>query len=143
MTVTKQQQIAQFLDTHVSWPRAPRRFGLFEEELPWMQPDHGLMESPRPAIEELARELLTVAEFRALQLGTWLGTTDGKTIANAVEMVTPPFYRQDVELLVAALQRAAHLQYEEGQRAAGRNALLAIGAAGIVAVAIKALGEAA
>ena len=84
---------------------------------------------------------LGIAEFKALQLGTWLGTTDGKVIAQAVESVTPPFYRTDVELLVAALQHAATLQQQEGQQAAGRFALGAIGVAGVVALAIASSGS--
>ncbi len=66
--------------------------------------------APRPSVDQLARELLGIGEFRALQLGTWLSTTEGQVVAEAVEMVTPPFYSEDVELLVAALQRAAQLQ---------------------------------
>lgn len=54
-------------------------------------------------------------------------------------MVTPSFYRQDVELLVAALQRAAQLQQQEGQQVAGRNALGAIGVVALVAAFIFAV----
>jgi hypothetical protein len=74
-------------------------------------------------------------------LGTWLRTTDGQAIAAAVESVMPPFYRQDVELLVAALQHAAVIQQQEGQQAAGRFPLAAVGVAGVVALAIAASGS--
>ncbi|MGH9305020.1 MAG: hypothetical protein ACRDZ5_11520 [Acidimicrobiales bacterium] len=140
--MTKQQQIAAFLGTHVTWPRATGGLGFWDFEPQWLQPAYGLVDAPRPSVDELAHELLDVAEFQALQLGTWLGTTDGKLIAEAVELVTPPFYRQDVELLVAGLQRAAQLQQQQGQQAAGRNALVAIGVAAAVALIIAALGDA-
>ena len=77
--------------------------------------------SSRPTADELAHELLTDAEFEALQLGTWLNTTNGKVISEAVEMVLPPFYRQDAELLVEALQLAANLR--RGRAGAGREKL--------------------
>src|SRR6202044_2508315 len=80
----------------------------------------------RPTPEELAAELVALAEFRALGLGSWLGTADGQVIAQAVEIVSPPFYRQDVELLVAALRHAATLQQQEGQQVAGQYAVGAI-----------------
>jgi hypothetical protein len=75
----------------------------------------------------MARDLIDMSEFRALELGGWLGTTDGQVIAQAVEAVTPPFYRQDIELTVAALRRAAQIQHEEGQQVAGRVALASLG----------------
>ena len=136
--MTSPQQIAEFLDQRITWPRAP---GPFDAEMPWDQGLGGypLLPAPRPTVDELAQELLAIAEFRALQLGTWLGTTDGELVAGAVEMVTPSFYRQDVELLVAALQRAAQLQQPEGQQVAGRNALGAIGVVALVAAFIFAV----
>ncbi len=140
--MTTQQQIAEFVDTHIVWPRATGAFGLWDADLPWVQPYSAVL-APRPSVDELARELVGIAECRALQMGTWLGTTDGKVIARAVEMVTPPFYSQDVELLVAALQRAAQLQQEEGQQVAGRNALVAVGAAALIALFIFVAGESA
>jgi len=59
---------------------------------------------------ELAGQLLATAEFRALGLGSWLGTPDGEFFTAAVEAVSPPFYRQDEELLVEALKLAAKMQ---------------------------------
>lgn len=137
--MTKQQQIADFLDAYVRWPRATAGVSFWENEFPWVQASYGPFPAQRPTVDELAHELLQCVEFRALQLGTWLGTTDGKIVADAIEMVMPPFYRQDAELLVAGLQRAAQLQREEGQRAAGRNALATIGVVALLALLIDAI----
>ena len=140
--MTKQQQIAAFLEKHITLPRMPTSYGSRGDAYPWAQTYHyPYVPTPRPTAEQVAHELLGIAEFKALQLGTWLGTTDGKVIAQAVESVTPPFYRTDVELLVAALQHAATLQQQEGQQAAGRFALGAIGVAGVVALAIASSGS--
>lgn len=106
-TTTKQEQIAQFLNERCSFPRCRYRFRQWEEWPPIVE--------ERPTAEALAKELLAIAEFRALQLGTWLGTTDGQIITEAVEMVAPPFYRQDIELLVEALKLAAAMQQSQGQ----------------------------
>ncbi len=58
----------------------------------------------------MAGQLLATAEFRALGLGSWLGTPEGEFFTAAVEAVSPAFYRQDEELLVEALQLAAKMQ---------------------------------
>jgi hypothetical protein len=131
--MTRQEQIAVFLDRHITLPRAVSPYGeaYMYADIAW----------PRPSVEQVADELLAIGEFRALQLGTWLGTTDGQVIAQAVEMVSPPFYRQDVELLVAALQHSAKIQNQEGKDAAGKFALKAIGAAALAAFFIRASGE--
>jgi hypothetical protein len=76
-------------------------------------------------VEELAQELLADGEFQALRLGGWLGTPETELFARAVEMASPPFYRADVELLVAALRLAAKLQQRDA-RLAGRVAIGAI-----------------
>ena len=137
--MTKQEQIVAFLDKHITLPRVPISYGPGGAGYPWAQ-SYGYPDllGPRPTVEQAAHELVGIAEFRALQLGTWLGTTDGEVIAEAVESVTPPFYRQDVELLVTALRHAAALQQQEGQQTAGRFALGAIGVAGVVALTIAA-----
>jgi hypothetical protein len=136
----KQEQIVAFLEKHVTLPRVPISYSPWGTAYPWAQ-THSYVLPPRPTVEVVANELLGIAEFKALQLGTWLGTTDGKVIAQAVESVTPPFYRQDAELLVAALQQAATLQQQEGQQVAGRFALGAIGVAGVIALAIASSGS--
>lgn len=91
----------------------------------------------RPTAEEIGRWLLQDVEFRALELGTWLGTTDGEIIAGAVESFLPPLYRQDVELLVDALKFAADLQQIEGRQVAGAWALGSIVVAILVGVGIR------
>lgn len=139
--MNKQEQIAEFLDAHIAWPRVVYGFERWDAEPPCGWPVYNPALAVRPSVDELARELLGITEFRALQLGTWLSTTDGQVVAEAVEMVTPPFYSEDVELLVAALQRAAQLQQVEGQRAARRNVMIAIGATAIVAPFVFALAE--
>jgi hypothetical protein len=116
-----QQRIAQILDAHITWERDTSGGYPY----PWER-GHGYPPRPRPSAEELGRELLGIAEFEALRLGTWLGTTDGRVFTEAVELVTPPFYGHDVELLVAALRYAAEIQHQRGQRVAGGIALTAV-----------------
>jgi hypothetical protein len=110
----KQRQVTEFLEEHVNLPRRVpgRAFG-------WHPPIE------RPSAAELAAQLFAIAEFRALGLGSWLGTPQGAFFASAVEAVSPPFYRQDEELLVEALKLAAKMQ-SGNQRAAGAFALGAI-----------------
>ena len=83
--------------------------------------------SPLPSPDDYARTLFTDGEVRALQLGTWLGTTDGEIISQAVAQVIPPFYRPEYDLLVNGLTFAAKLQAQEGQFTAGMIALGVIG----------------
>lgn len=131
--MTKQEQIAQFLDQHITLPRAAAPYAWAGH--PWI-PGVYPMQRARPTYEQVANELLGIAEFRALQLGTWLGTTDGQVITEAVEMVTPPFYREDVELLVEGLKLAAQLQALKSQDKAGKIALGVIGVAAVAAFAL-------
>jgi hypothetical protein len=135
--MTKQQQIALFLDQHVTLPRATSPFGWAGQH--WRGEPYGFAQ-PRPTHQQVAHELLAIPEFRALQLGTWLGTTNGEIITEAVEMVTPPFYREDVELLVEALKLAARFQAQEGQGRAGKIALGAIGVAALFAIGMSGAG---
>jgi hypothetical protein len=67
----------------------------------------------RLSVETLAKELLALSEFRALELGAWLGTPDGEIFTQAVEAAMPPFYGEDVALIAEALRMAAKLQHEE------------------------------
>jgi hypothetical protein len=110
----RQRQLTEFLDQHVNLPKrvAGRAFA-------WHPP------IDRPTAAELAGQLLATAEFRALGLGTWLGTPDGEFFTAAVEAVSPPFYRQDEELIVEALKLAAKMQ-SGNRRAAGALALGAV-----------------
>jgi hypothetical protein len=134
--MTKQEKLAAFLDAQIAFPRVTGPYW-HASAYPYRY-----LAQQRPTAEQLAEELLGFAEFRALQLGTWLGTADGQVIAEAVEMLAPPLYREDAELLVAALNYAAELQWREGQKIAGRVALGAIGAALLVGVAIGSSGGA-
>lgn len=88
-----------------------------------------------PSAQDLADELLTDASFRALKLGTWLGTPDGHLISEAVAQVIPPGYQPIFSLTVDALQLAAQQQAKEGQRQAGAIALVALGAGVAIAIA--------
>src|SRR4051812_42189091 len=65
---------------------------------------------PLPSQEDLGAELVQLAEFRALQLGTWLGSTDGQVIEQAVATVVPPWFRPQYDLVVGGLKFAAELQ---------------------------------
>ena len=122
--MTKQEEIAAFLERNVDWPRANV---FFREVLPpWAQNEFiyaSNSQQTRPSAEVLAAEFLDNSEFLALRLGTLLGTPQGEIVAQGVEMVSPPFYREDVELLVDALQMAAKMQ---NKKIAGRFALGAI-----------------
>ena len=120
-----QEQVTQYLDSYIShWPRDPR--------WPWAT-YYGIGWTSVPAanyttLEELARGLLADTEFRALQLGTWLNQPDGELITAAVEAITPPPYREDIELLTEALKLAAQAQRGEG---IGRAILTTVAAAGL------------
>ena len=102
--MSNQEQITDFVNRHFT--DLPRCNGPLRFNLGW---NHD-----RPTAEDVAKELLGCAEFRALQLGTWLGTTDGQIITQAVEMVVPMFYAEDVALIVEALELAAATQRQEG-----------------------------
>jgi hypothetical protein len=113
----RQKQIATFLDGYFTdFPRQHRVLG---EGWMWQWQE-------RPTAKAIADDLIKFAEFRALRLGTWLGTETGQVIAEAVEIVSPPFYRQDEELLVEALKLAAAMQKSEGEAKAGAVALAAV-----------------
>jgi hypothetical protein len=120
--MTEQWEIEKFLQEHGFAPPMSTYAGwmpLSNTPLSWryIQP---------PTEAELAAELLEMAEFRALQLGSWLGTTEGEVITKAVESVMPPYLQADIALLVAGLRLAAQLQQQKGQRVAGGVALVAV-----------------
>jgi hypothetical protein len=128
----REEQIAAYLRTNPPFPlvAAPPppyvRVGLT-----------GYGPPQRPTAGEIGRWFLRDAEFRALELGNWLGTTDGEIIAGAIESFLPPLYREDAELLVDALKFAAALQQTEGREVAGAWALGSIAVAGILWFGIK------
>ena len=126
-----QEQVVQFLDRYVAdWPRNPYWPGEWYYGAGWIQPSVASRTTPL----ELAQDLLADAEFRALQLGTWLNRPDAELITAAVEAITPPPYREDVELITEALKLAARAQRGEGigralvtsGAAAGLTLLLAV-----------------
>lgn len=111
----KQQRLAEYLNRQLLWHRSPHWYG---NTSPFGMASVGAVYEPRPPAEQLAREFLADAEFQSFRLGTWLATPEGEVFAQAVEMVMPPFYRQDAELLVEALKIAAKLQ-QRNERLAG------------------------
>jgi len=125
--MTQKEHLTNWLAESIIWPRMVSEFHttLFYNRFE----DFSAFPQPRPSAEELATELLGIAEFRALQLGTWLGTPEGETVTAAVEAVSPPFYRPDVELLVDALKLAAATQQKAGLKRA-----IAIGAVGVAII---------
>jgi len=133
MNQQRMRRIAEFVDQRITLPRQTGPYFSGFGGYGW-NPYYGIQ---RPSVEELASELIHDAEFRSLQLGHWLGTTEGEVIATAVETVTPPFFRQDVELLVEGLKLAAQMQQREGEVFAGRVALGTLVVAGIFALAYK------
>lgn len=133
--MTKQERLTALLSERIVWPRMVNPHPGWSLPSQWTD-NFSIYAQPRPTVEQLATELLGIAEIRALRLGAWLTTPDGEMIAQAVETMTPPLYRDDVELLVAALQHAAKMQQIEGQDRAGKFAVGAIGAAAVLAIGI-------
>ena len=79
--------------------------------------------------DQVAERLLADAGFRALRLGTGLNTPDGELMAAVAEMLTPPPYQADMELLVEALNLAVAMQQrKERGEAFGVGVGAAIGA---------------
>jgi len=80
----------------------------------------------QPALthDQLGLELMHLAEFRALQLGTFFGTPDGQLIAEGVSMVIPPPYKLEYDLVVNGLMDAAMLQQRGDRADAGKFALV-------------------
>lgn len=90
-----------------------------------------------PPANQLADEFLQDAEFAALELATWLGTTDGQLIAEAVGQVIPPGYEPVYSLTVDALQIAARRQTEVGRRKAGVLAFTILTGGLLIAIALS------
>ena len=87
-----------------------------------------------PSLEGLAAELVGTSEFRALKLGSWLGSTDGQVIEQALHVVIPPAFKPQYELVLGGLRLAAKLQRQHGTRVAGRVALGVIGVGTVLTV---------
>lgn len=123
--MSNQEQITDFINRYVTG--LPRCYGPLRFSPAW----YGRWNQGRPTAEDVAKEFLGCAEFRALQLGTWLGTTDGEIITQAVEMVVPMFYAEDVALIVEALKLAAATQQQEGRQKAVAGAAVTFAVIGI------------
>lgn len=120
---TPQQRITGYLEKFtVQWPRnGPSQHG------------QRTMANVYSA-EQIAEALLADAEFRALRLGTWLTTPSGELLTAAVTALTPPPIKQDIDLLIQALEFAAQRQQAEARQK------LAVGLLGGAVLAI-ALGS--
>lgn len=125
----QQRQVASYVSRNRVLSPYLRQGG--QPPLPWLM----AMQRQLPPLEQFRRELLEDAEFRALKLGSWLGTTDGKLIAEAVSMVIPPAYTPAYELAVKGLTLAARDQAAESRKTAGAVALGAVLAGGALALA--------
>lgn len=123
--MSNQEQITDFINRYVTG--LPRCYGPLRLSLA----GYGRWNQGRPTATDVAKEFLGCAAFRALQLGTWLGTTDGEIITQAVEMVVPMFYAEDVALIVEALKLAAATQQQEGRQKALAGAAVTFAAIGI------------
>jgi hypothetical protein len=132
--MNQQEQIAQFVDQWCGWPRATHR----HVSLLPLEAYGGV--APRPSVEEIAEEWIVSAEFRALRLGTWFGTTDGKIITAAVKMISPPLLKADIELLEKALMYAAELQ-RQGQLKRARQVALGTLVAAVMVFGIGGWGR--
>jgi hypothetical protein len=84
--------------------------------------------------QQIADALLADAEFRALKLGTFLNTPDGQLLAAAVKALSPPPYREDIALLVEALQLAAKMQHEAARETFVKGVVVALGVGAVAAV---------
>jgi hypothetical protein len=125
-SVATQEEITTFLASYIEgWPRV------------YYSTAYSLASRCRPPLmahihtaQEIAAHLFADAQFRSLQLGTWLDTPNGELIAAAVEAVTPPPYREDIQLLVEAVTLAAKMQQDAGrERAVAAGLVLAFGSA--------------
>jgi hypothetical protein len=123
-------QIAAFVQARVALPPPqPVFLGQAPNRTVLLRTDQGVLAIS--TAEELAEALVHDIEFRALQLGTWLGTVEGRLVAAAVGQAIPLAFRPQFDLVVEGLQRAAEMQKTEGQAKAGRVAatVLLVGSA--------------
>jgi hypothetical protein len=131
---TTTEALAEYLATFTqAWPRQPQR-------QPWAynlpRYPHAATIASQHTASEVAQWLLADTAFKALKLGNWLSTPDGKLLMAAIEMLAPAPYAQDIELLAEALQIASRQQQADARAkiaaaiAIGGAAALAIGSAG-------------
>lgn len=127
-TIDKQQQIIDYLADHpVFGPYVHHASAIDPLTWPYAPPP------VLPSVEELAETLAKDAGFRALKLGSWLGTTDGQIISEAVGFALPPEYGAAYHLAVEGLVLAAKLQQKEGRETAAAIALVVLVGALLVA----------
>jgi hypothetical protein len=129
--LSKHDDIVAFLQ---GWLPAHPELGGGYGSIAWWQ-YHSPFQQQLPSHDDLGAELVQITEFRALQLGTWLGSTDGQVIEQAVAVVVPPLFRPQFELVVNGLKFAADLQRQHGERVAGGVALGVLGVSAILALA--------
>lgn len=115
------EDIARFLGDFIGdWPRAS------EHQFQFRPPP---ARAARVSAGDVAGELLETAGFRALHLGSWLSSPDRELIAAAVELLAPPLYDVDAQLLIEAITIAAAKQRTaELDKAVGLGVVAAIGA---------------
>lgn len=128
-----QSQLTEYLEELVTgWPRRPtfneHPFMLHSQPVP-------VPVAAKTSPQELAEQMLASTEFRVLKLGTWLQTPDGQLITAAVEALSPPPLREDVELLVTALTLAAKAQQGQGRVRAATTGIVASVAVGLAVAA--------
>ena len=133
------QQVTEFLVEHVvaGWPRQPLypAYPAYTLAPQYQQYQPPVADGTSP--QQLAEYLLASAEFRALRLGTWLQSPDGQLIAEAVEAISPPPLREDIELLVDALTLAAASQQGQSRARAVLAAIFTSVAAGLAFAAAR------
>lgn len=118
------EEIAHFVGKRVQ-PVSPH----YSETLEYLWAEPWMLQQERRArytdeqVRQLARNLLSDAEFRSLELGAWLTTPDGQLIAEGVGIVLPPQIRPEYHLWVKAMQMAATMQQQEGKRRAAQYTL--------------------
>ncbi|MGO9763325.1 MAG: hypothetical protein ACLP1Q_18895 [Solirubrobacteraceae bacterium] len=130
----KQRQIASYVSRNrILGPYATqaRATGAMVPPHAWLH----AMARQLPPLEQFRRELVEDSEFQALKLGSWLSTTDGQIIAEAVGAVIPPLYGPAYELAVSGLTLAAEDQAKAGRETAGAIALGSILVGGAIALA--------
>ncbi|WP_157546733.1 hypothetical protein [Hamadaea tsunoensis] len=84
--------------------------------------------------DQIAEQLLSDLEFRALKLATFLNTPDGRMLAAAVESLTPALYAQDVTLLIEALTIAGRIQQEQVRETVVNGVVVGAGVALVAAL---------
>jgi len=92
-------------------PSTPEVIAAFlEPRLPFARNYHGLgcwHSLPTTTPGDLAQRFEADADFEMLRFDRFLASPDGELLARAVELLAPPLYQDDAELVLEALQIAA------------------------------------